>query len=841
MKFRLMAGAAMLCHASMLCAQTPDEADGEAIVVTGQRAQQERSIEAKRDAIGVMDVAAADDIGRLPDRNVAEVLDRVSGVGVLYDQGEGRYVSIRGIPAELNGYTVNGFEIGNPDPSTRALPLDVISGQLLNRVEVVKLKTADLDGQGIGGTTNLVTNTAFDYRNPFVLQASGQAGYQTLNEKVATRGDMSVGGRFGAGEQFGLLLGVSYSDRPFRSYGFFPDDWAENDDAARGGAPINIKYSEYDVDRARNGATGSFDWRPDDDTQVYVRGIYSKVIEDENRQRYRLDFNDMIFNADGLTGTATDTERRQDLRVDHNSKSVLVGMIGARKTIDALTFDLGVARIRNIYNERDRVWQFRGNPGDATFDFTNKVYSAAPVTELTPDGLQFRQFTDTTARAEENSFEARFDATYQMPDGDSFLKAGFKYRSTDKDYDYDQSRYDRGSSGNRFTLGDYDLQGDPLTVYPVKGRAYLNSPTIDTDAMEAFTDQYLGSDLMVLNSSATLANDTVSDFALTEEVTAAYAYGNIVLGQVTVTPGLRFEHTALDIAGFQLQDGTSVVPVTGKGSYDNWLPSLVVRIAPRDDVVLRLGYSRAVGRPQYADLSPGSTLSTEDDAVSLGNPGLKPYVADSLDATAEWYFARGGLVSVAVFAKWIKNPIFTSSYYVDDTTYAGVHFDRLTFTQPLNADKGHIYGIEASYQQQFTFLPGLLAGLGINLNLTLTDGALKVPGRTEDSTFPNQSDFIYGAQLFYQRGKVEASIAFHNTGRSLLALGDIPLNDQYSDDYRRLDAKLSYAVTDNIHVFAEGQNLTDEPTRQYQAGIRDWTIQNERYGRSFYLGASVRF
>ena len=150
--------------------------EGEAIVVTGQRAQQERAIEIKREAVGIMDVAAADEIGQLPDRNVAEVIERLPGVGVQYDQGEGRYVAIRGIPSDLNNNTVNGFELGNPDGNTRRLPLDIVSGQLLNRVEVTKAKTADLDAQGIGGTINLVTQTAFDFAEPFVLSANVQAG-----------------------------------------------------------------------------------------------------------------------------------------------------------------------------------------------------------------------------------------------------------------------------------------------------------------------------------------------------------------------------------------------------------------------------------------------------------------------------------------------------------------------------------------------------------------------------------------------------------------------------------------------------------------------------------------
>ena len=142
---------------------------------------------------------------------------------------------------------------------------------------------------------------------------------------------------------------------------------------------------------------------------------------------------------------------------------------------------------------------------------------------------------------------------------------------------------------------------------------------------------------------------------------------------------------------------------------------------------------------------------TQVASVSLGNPDLKPYRADNLDATAEWYFAKGGLFSVGAFAKFIKNPIFTQAYFVNNGNFNGKQYQVVNYSQPLNADKGDIIGIEAQFQQQFTFLPGLLSGLGIQLTGTLTNSTLRLPdGRV--STFPSQSSYLYGAELFYQNG-----------------------------------------------------------------------------------------
>ena len=818
---------------------------GEAIVVTGQRAQQQRSIEEKRAALGIVDVAAADDIGQLPDKNVAEAVERLPGVGVQYDQGEGRYVAVRGVPSSLNGYTLNGFEIGNPDGNTRALPLDILSGQLLNRIEVAKVKTADLTGQGIGATINLVTQTAFDYDKPFVVNANAQVGYQELRDKdLPVRGDLTVGARFGADEEFGILLGGSYSDRTYTSYGIYPDDWAPDEQAARGGVPINIKYTDYRLRRERIGAAGSLDWRRGD-TQLFLRGVYSRFTEDEYRQRTRLDFSDIGWDASGLTGTSSDTEQRSDLRLEYKEKSVLSFMGGGSLALAPdWTLDFGAAWTRNEVVEPNESWQFRGNPGPIAVDFTDKLFTAVPTNGyLQPAQLGFRQYTAQDEYGLEKNWQVRADVKGKLAGlgEESFVKFGANARWSDKRFDSANDTYAPRNAANRFALT--GVAGENTLVKLGSGRDYLIAPSIDENLIRAYTEGRLGSSQFVLNAATTLANETLNDFSLDENVYAGYAMANLDFGSIAVTAGLRVERTELDVTGYLLQDETAVVPTSGDRRYTNWLPSLVVRITPSDDTVFRIAYARSVGRPQYSQLSPGGSVEDTGEgelSVSTGNPALKPYVADSIDMAGEWYFAPGGLLSVGAFAKFIKNPIFTQASVLTGTTYLGQSYSRIELEQTQNAEEGDIVGLEAAYQQQFTFLPGLLSGLGVNLNLTLIDARLRMPGRGS-VRFPEQSKLLWGAQAFYQKGAVEASVAYHHTGRALIEPGAVALTDTYNDDLRRLDAKVSLGLTQNLRVFAEGQNLTDEPTRQYQAGVRDWVTQNERYGRTFYLGASFNW
>lgn len=299
------------------------------LVVVGQRLSQQRAIETKREAVGVVDAISADEIGRLADKNVAENVERLPGVGLAYDQGEGRYVSVRGISASLNNVTLNGVEVGNPDGDSRALPLDVVSGQLLGRIEVIKAVTPDLDAQGIGGTINLVTQSPFDFGKDRFARLTLQGGYQDFNEKTPVQGDATVGGVFADGK-LGVLFGVNYSSRDYRTDGLYPDDWRTVPGVARGGLPTNLKYTNYNLKRERIGASGAIEFRPTDQDKFYIRGLYSRFTEDEYRQRNRLDFataavvnsGRLTLNADGATGVSTGILMRQDLRLEYKEKSV---------------------------------------------------------------------------------------------------------------------------------------------------------------------------------------------------------------------------------------------------------------------------------------------------------------------------------------------------------------------------------------------------------------------------------------------------------------------------------------------------------------------------------------
>jgi len=236
----------------------------------------------------------------------------------------------------------------------------------------------------------------------------------------------------------------------------------------------------------------------------------------------------------------------------------------------------------------------------------------------------------------------------------------------------------------------------------------------------------------------------------------------------------------------------------------------------------------------------GSTSSGYEGSVSAGNTSLKPYKSRNYDLAAEYYYADEALLSGSLFYKDIDNPIFTYSQTVTNTVYGGMNFSELEFSQPQNASSAWIKGIELSWQQQFTFLDGFWSGFGAGANITFTDSSMTLPDGRKVA-FPKQADRLYGAQLFYQKYGVEAAISYHFGGAYLSSIGDDTDTDTYFNRYRRLDAKIRYDVTENVSVFAEAQNLLDEELWEYQGGRKDWVIGYERYGRTVYVGTSVRW
>lgn len=817
---------------------TPPDAVAE-IVVTGQRAAERRALQTKKVANNFVEALYANDVGKLPDQNVAEAVHRLPGVTVANDQGEGRYVIIRGVDPRYANVTVNGQTAAAPEPDNRQVKLDDIPSSLIGAVSVIKSLTPDLDAAAIAGQVDIVTLSAFDRHGTF---GSARAAYGQfdLNDKHPYEGDLTLGGTFGPDKTFGAVVSANYSKRPVESQNVAGAAWT-----TAGGYAIPADYDvrDYNLTRERTGFVGNFDWRPSDDMQFYLRTQYSKFTDHETRDRFRFPIAGTITPTDATTGsfskaTATRYVRRRD--ENDNTKTVSAGgkfNVGAGK----LTVDAAWSRAEKTDPLRSE-WQFAtGKTMTGTYDTSDVLFVVTPgASALDPAQFTFKSVNYDRREAVETLKQARAD--YQLPldtvgEGSS-LKFGVKLTDRDKTNDRQYTTYDPGSLA--FTLASLN----PTSLASTYDGRYAFGPKVDYDTAQAYVTA--NPTTLKLNAAKSLSTDLLSDYAVSEKIWAGYAMATLKLGRVTLVPGVRVESTDGDYTAKTFNNATSTrgADTTGSNKYTNWFPSLNAKMDVNDRLVLRAAATTAIGRPDYVQLAPAITVDATANTVTTGNPDLKPLTATNLDAGIEYYLPGQGVLSGSVFFKDIQDPIFTRALLNQTGTYGGVGLTGATVTAPLNARKAYVAGLELNAQSQLAFLPGALDGFGVGVNLTLIDSSIRgVPGRLENLPLVQQSKTVGTAQLFYEKHGLTARVAYSYRSKFLYTLGADAASDVYWDKHGQVDARIAYAIGDKAHsatIFLEGSNLNDEPWRTF-VGQANHLGENERYGRTFRTGVQLSF
>lgn len=829
---------------------TSGDSDLQEIVVSGQRLAQQRSIETKRNASRFIDSVSADDIGRLPDKNAAEALDRLAGISITVDQGEGRFVSIRGVNPALNNFTIDGVNAGSPeaDGGGRQVPLDVIGSEMLSAIEVVKVHTPDMDAQGVGGTINVVRAGPFDYDQSLATSVSLQAGYDELNGKHPYSGEVTVSG-LNTARTWGWLLSATHSYRSSEARGIYQDDWSEVESPTGETAlvPENAKNNLYGLERQRTGASAMLEWRPSEGNRLFLRGFYSEFGEDEVRQRFEYFFRRNPETVMPDSGISTENRREQDLRTERKDKRFLNFSVGGENRLgSAWNLDY-VAQINdNQQDEPNRNWEWRGSgygPDAWSIDGNGFVdVQSGPVDPLDPSRLEFLRLRTQENVTDERGYVGGVNLKRSIGMGgpDSFIKFGARFTRTERRHNASQTTYSPGAID--WTLADSGQSGGAF-MNDIDGVKRPNV-LVDVAAASAFFEaNATNPDFFVLDEAGTFEAQYQGDYQVDEQVLAGYAMADWDFGPLSLIAGVRIERTEVDSAGFELDlDRTNARPVAGSGRYTNVLPGLIARFDVTDELVLRAAWTNTLGRPNYEQIAPISALTREgsEGFLEVGNPGLAARESENLDLALEWYFARGGLLSLGAFRKTIENEIVSRRQVLDDFTYNGETFERFTLTTTQNAQRARVDGVELSYQQQFAFLPAPLDGLGVALSYASLDSSGHVPGRDDELPLARQPDWTRSGSLFYQKGGFELALTLSEADSYLAAISDAPETDLYAGEYGRLDLRASYAFREKYGVFLEWQNMNDEPTTEYQGGVRRQNTQYEVYGQTWYVGFSAR-
>lgn len=803
----------------------------EKITVEGQRAGQARALNQQRSSANLKEIVASDAIGRFPDQNTSEAMQRLSGVALERDQGEGRFISIRGLSADLNNTQIDGINVPSSERATRKVNLDTIPVEGLDGIELTKAVTPDMDADAIGGSVNLKTKTAFSQPGR-VLSFAAEGQYNKFRDKWGHKFAGTAGGKFG-GDRWGLLVTVSDQKRFMTSI----DNEQATGWATKNGFFVpngNIDIREYHISRIRKGASISLDFRPSTDDELFVRASYNHFSDTENRFR-------MLFAAQTSSATPTNNEQGTvvnrtitvDLKDRTEDTNIQVISTGGKHQRGNLHIDWLAA-----YSHSNLEDPFRFEPafrsGNTTFayDMSNQeqpmlsgIYQNLALTTYRMNAVRLRHaFSDDRERT--LAINLRRDVEWGSHPG--YWKVGAKYRLREKKNDTQDNRYTDGSAG-AFTLANANR---PSTFNP-GSTPFL---TLDPKAFAAYFAANPGS--FIRNNITSSIGDVSEDYTTDENVLAGYAMGSITMDKFTVLAGVRAEQTEFHTKGWRTQGEAN--PVFSRASagrnYTDILPSVhaVYKFSP--SLQGRVSVGQTLSRPNFADSAFRVTVG-DDGNISQGNTQLKPYHSDNFDATLEYYPGKSlGVLSVGFFAKRIEDFIFAQ------TLTRGAPNGINDLTTPLNGKQANIRGTEFTYQQQLTFLPPPFDGLGFFANYTVTSGDADLgdarPG--EKMPFLQQSKRIANLALSYEKHGFLLRVSLNHRSSYLDTIGSGPSTDLFVDTHTQFDLTSNYKITRNLTVFAEVLNLTDEPYRSYY-GVSFRNRKTEYYRWSANTGVRFNF
>ena len=813
------------------------------VQVVGVFGQERKALSMQKNAMGVMNVVSADQVGKFPDSNIGDALKRINGINVQYDQGEARFGQIRGTSADLTSVTVNGNRLPSAEGDTRNVQLDLIPADMVQTIEVSKVVTSDMDGDAIGGAINLVTKNT-PYRR--VFNVTGGTGYTWISGKMQWNLGATWGDRFFK-DKLGVMLAASYQYAPGGSDNT-EFEYELNDD---GGVDLSkAEVRQYYVTRQRQSYSASLDYKFNENNTISFKGIYNRRHDWENR--YRVTYKKLTSKASKQSvvlqtkGGAGDTDDAR-LELQQTMDFTLDGehLMGKWNLDWAVSFSRAT---EERPNERYAAVAYSGEDYGSTFVGVGgkQPYSTLSLPSITAEGWEVDELTNEDEDVVENEYKVRMNMSAPLATGDfgNSIKFGFKVTAKDKSYtktfyDYDEDIISDWQNNLSYQIRDGFMPGDQ---YPI------NTPFI--------SKEYLGSINFSQYDGEENLSEEASNYTAVENIYAAYVRFDQKLGRkLDLTLGLRLENTHLKTSGYYYEmdeDENETLTPSGNicNDYAKLLPSILLRYKLGDEGNIRASYTRTLSRPKYSALRPNTIISIADEEAEIGDPYIEPSVSDNLDLSFDYYFKSIGLVSAGIFYKDIKNVnVEMLGYMTGDqlglgSAYADTKFE---VTQNMNAYDARVLGVEVAFQRDFGFICPWMKCIGFYGNYTYThswtrnyNAALDVADG-DDIDMAGSPEHTANASLYFDKWGFNLRLSYNFASSFIDEMSfESRELDLYYDKVNYLDLNASYTFGKNYKctIYAEATNLLNQPLRYYY-GTSKRTAQVEYYGVRVTAGVKV--
>lgn len=845
--------------------------DDGAIIVTGIRQSLGAARDIKRNAVQFVDAIVSDDIGKLPDRNVAESLSRVSGIQVDRGIAEGTNVSVRGL--RQNVYLFNGREIVDATgrggigldqlgSSTYGI-LSLVPSELISRLEVTKLAGADDIAGALGGIVDINTRKPLD--GPSSIAARAGASYDSLTKKPSYEMFGLVSQKF-AGDTLGVLVSASYGRRKLSQQGL--DTFSGYTQFTSGGVTrfghSDARPEEITETRTKFGLDGVIQWKPAPGVEITLDSFYSKLISD--RERYWISFNPQtgLTNATYspnnvlISGTSTApvlTNSEFAYTKADTWSSALNGKFDVSDRIEA-SAELSYNRSTSSYDQNYlRLQPLTTITPSTSFDFSKGdlgAYSISGINLSDPSQLRFTILFDNLYRAKTEATAARTD--WSMKLGEGFLdKLNIGLRAQKLDTRVNPSLADIRPTGGivATSLSQYlTLHSNPDFAqgdFAGLPRSFLAANGSIAGGCGVWTNVAAISQAAACLNPTQTATALAGTYRIKENFTEGYAKLDFkVEGALDLAGniGVRYLHRDMTSIGNLIGATGGVTPTTFKRNDDEWLPSATVKMNVAEGLILRLGAAKVVAFPNTADLNNGVTLNntavfvngvqTTPGTGSGGAPNLNPFKANQFDASLEYYFGRQALFSVGLFYKDVSTFIVAKQ---SAETFNNVNY---LINRKINGDGAKVTGIEALLQLPFYFLPGALDGFGIVATYSYIDSSTPIRdavGRV--LAFPGLSKNNANLVGYYEKGPVSFRVAYNWRDDYLVGLSGANTGI-YNDAYTDLSTTFRYDISKNFSLNLEANNLLNQHQRTYD-GSPEALRTNLFFGRMYKASLSVKF